>query len=208
MKKLFLYAAILFSLGISAQSQYEKGMEKAFSFWKEGKITEASNLFERIANADKKNWIPAYYVAYVNIISSFGIKEEAALQAKLDKAKLHLDKADELSSNNPEIMIMQALRNTAFIAFDGQKYGMSLSMKNSEIFAKAIELAPNNPRVILQKAEWDMGSARFFGKPIEPYCKDIKRALELAEKEEKKENFEPSWGKSRAEQILKQSCSK
>lgn len=205
MKKIVLFIALICSLSISAQSQYEKGMIKAFELWEQGKITEAANLFERIAKAEKENWIPSYYAGYINIMSSFGIKDEAQLNAKLEKASEHLDNAMLNSPKNPEIMIIQALRNTALIAFDGQKYGMTLSGKNAAIYEQALNLAPNNPRVMLGKAEWDMGAARFFGKSTEPYCKDIAKALEIFKSEKKSEvKFTPSWGQDRAEEVLKQ----
>lgn len=208
MKTLFLFIAILFTLNATSQSQYEKGMEKALELMNQGKFTESSNLFERISNAEKENWVPAYYVGYINAISAFGIKDEAKLKAKLEKVTLFLNKAETASPNNVEIMLIQALHNTAYIAFDGQKYGMTLSGKNAQIFEKAIQIAPNNPRVILQKAEWDMGAAKFFGKSTEPYCKDIQKALELFKKEKVTEKFHPNWGLNRAEQVLKQGCSK
>lgn len=208
MKKLFLFIGVLFALNSTAQSQYEKGMDKAFGLWSEGKTTEASNLFERISKAEKGNWLPSYYAGYVTVISSFGMKDEAALKAKLDKAKAYLNVAASISPNNPEILIMQALHNTAYIAFDGQKYGMTLSGKNAEIYGKAIKISPNNPRVLLSKAEWDMGGAKFFGKSVEPYCKDVKRALELFKTEKVEKKYAPSWGKDRAEQVLKESCGK
>jgi len=209
MKNLFLFIGVIFALNVTAQSSYEKGMNKAFDLWKQGKITEASNLFERVANAEKDNWIPSYYVGYINVLSSFGIKDEATLTSKLEKVKTFLDKAEAISPNNPEIMIIQALHNTAYIAFDGQKYGMTMSGRNAQIFNKAIQIAPTNPRVILQKAEWDMGSASFFGKSTEPYCNDIQKALEMLKSEKKSTvKYAPSWGKERAEQVLKQNCGK
>lgn len=205
MKKIFFFIGVIFALTVNAQSPYEKGMTKAFELWGQGKTTEAANLFERIAKAEKDNWIPSYYAGYINIMSSFGIKDEAQLNAKLEKAGEHLDNALLLSPNNAEIMIIQALKNTAYIAFDGQKYGMTLSAKNAAIYEKASKIAPNNPRVMLGKAEWDMGAARFFGKSTEPYCKDVAKALEIFKTEkESEEKFAPSWGKDRAEEVLKQ----
>jgi len=208
MKKLCLFIGVLFALNASAQTQYEKGMTKAFELWGQGKLTASANLFERISKAEKDNWLPSYYAGYVTVMSAFGIKDEAKLKVTLDKAKGLLGAAETISPNNPEIMIMQALHNTAYIAFDGQKYGMTLSGKNVEIYTKALKIAPNNPRVILGKAEWDMGGAKFFGKSVEPYCKDIQRALELFKTEKVAKKFYPSWGKERAEQVLAQSCGK
>lgn len=208
MKKLFLFVGMIFAINLGAQSQYEKGMNKAFELWNKGKLTESSNLFERIAKAEKENWIPFYYAAYLEIITSFNEKDEAKLKAKLEKASGHLDTGLLYSKDNAEILIIQALLNTSYIKFDGQKYGMSMTGKNEVLFKKAMKLAPNNPRVILQKAEWDMGTARFFGKSLDPYCKDIEKAIELFKKEKKSDvQYPPSWGKERAEKALRQ-CKK
>jgi len=61
---------------VSAQSQFESGMGKAFQLWGEGKNDEASAMFERIASAEKNSWLPNYYVALVNTTASFGIKDK------------------------------------------------------------------------------------------------------------------------------------
>ena len=91
MKKIIGILVLMVSVTVTAQSKYEKGMQKAFSLWQANKITEASQLFERITNAEKQNWLPAYYVATIEITSSFGVKEEAVLDAKLKKAQTFLD---------------------------------------------------------------------------------------------------------------------
>ena len=203
-----LILTILFSLGLNAQSPYEKGMEKAFDLWNQDKLTEASNLFERIAKVENDNWLPAFYAGYTLVLSAFEVKDETTLKLQLDKATDLLNQASNISQNNPEIMIAKALINTAYINFDGQKYGMTLSAKNASIYEKALKIAPENPRVILAKAEWDMGSARFFNQSVEPYCKDVSRALEIFENEQKSSvKFYPNWGKQKAKQILAQ-CEK
>jgi len=178
-------------------------MEEAFNLWEEDKILEASNLFEHIAKAEKDNWLPPFYAGYTLVISAFEVEDEATLKLKIEKATEFLNQASSSSPNNPEIMIVKALANTAYINFDGQKYGMTLSGKNEYIYQTALKIASKNPRVILSKAEWDMGSARFFDNSIEPYCKDIKRALDIFQNEEKSEvKFYPDWGEKRARQIL------
>ena len=202
MKKIILILAFVYAANATAQTQYEKGMTKAFELWENQKNTEAAQLFERIATAEKDNWIPPYYAATLSILSAFEIKDEATLTAKLNKAKVFLDAASKISENNPEIMMSYALLNTAYIAFDGQKYGMTLSGTNTAIYKKALAIAPNNPRVILGKAEWDMGAAKFFGQPIKPFCNDVKRAIELFKKEEQTIKFYPYSGLDRAEKII------
>ena len=204
MKKIVLLLAVVFTITITAQTKYQTGMKKAFSLWDEGKMTEASQLFERISKAEPTKWLPAYYAATVEILGCFGLKDEAVLKAKLTIAQKFIDVAASNSENNPEIIITQALLNLGYIAFDGQKYGMTLSGKTSQLYAKALQIAPKNSRVILGNAEWNMGSARFFGKSTKPYCDEIIRAIDLSKSEKNDMEFYPKFQSKRAAQVLKQ----
>ncbi len=203
MQKLALLIAMIISTMVQAQN-YEEGMQKAFELWGQNQTTEASNLFERIANAEQDNWLPAYYAANINVLSSFGEQDKEKLTAKLDKAKELLGIAKAISPNNPELMVLEALMHTAWIAYDGATFGMTLSPTVMSLYAKAEVIAPDNPRVVFSKAEWDMGSARFFGQDTAPFCKDIKRAVQLFDTFKPESPFHPNWGKERAQQVLAQ----
>lgn len=207
MKKITLVFAFIFAVSISAQTPYEKGMTKAFALWGQQKNTEAVQLFERIASAEKDNWLPPYYAATVLIIDGFSIKDETKLTTQLNKAQELLDDASAISKNNPEIIITQAMLNTVYVAFDGQKYGMTLSGENIQLYAAALKIAPNNPRVVLGKAQWDIGGATFFGQSTKPFCKEIERSIELFKKEKPAGKFHPFGGIERAQEALKQ-CEK
>ena len=202
MKNLLVVTIFLVGTMAMAQDQYSKGMQKAFALWGEGKTTEASNLFERISTVELDNWLPVYYAAQINTIISFGEKDKDKLTQQLGKAQEFIDLAKAISPDNPEILVQQAMINTAWIAFDGATYGMELSGKNAVLYSKALELAPLNPRVVFSKAEWDMGSARYFGKDITPYCKDVERALELFVNFKPESDFHPNWGQDRAQMVL------
>ncbi|UJH67761.1 hypothetical protein [Allomuricauda sp. SCSIO 65647] len=204
MKKLIILTLLFTSFATNAQDKYTKGMEKAFQLWSAQKNLDASNLFERIAMAEQDNWLPYYYVALVNTTVSFGEKDVEKLTQQLEKAKEFIDIAKSISPENAEILVMEAMINTAWIAFDGATYGMTLSGKNAQLYQKALALAPDNPRVVFSKAEWDMGSARFFGQDTTPYCKDVDRALQLFANFSNDTPFYPSWGKDRAERVSKQ----
>lgn len=203
MKKVMIIALILINTAVLAQDQYTIEMQKAFKLWGEGQIAEASNLFERITTAEPDNWLPAYYVSQVNTVASFGEKDKGKLTQQLEKAQEFVDLALAVSPDNPEILVQQALVHTAWVAFDGATYGMTLSGKVEALYAKALQLAPENPRVVLSKAEWDMGSAKFFGQDTAPYCKDVERSMELFANFKAASSFHPNWGKERAEQIVK-----
>ncbi|MFK7813623.1 MAG: hypothetical protein AB8B59_14110 [Maribacter sp.] len=207
MKKVIAIALFLTSTVVFAQDQYSKGMQKAFQLWGEGKTTEASNMFERISNAEMDNWLPYYYVAQINTIVSFGEKDKEKLTQQLEKAQEFIDLAKAISPDNPEILVQQAMTQTAWIAFDGATYGMTLSGKVVANYAKAAQLAPNNPRVVFSKAEWDMGSAAYFGQDTALYCKDVERSIELFDTFKPESDFHPNWGKDRA-QATSENCKK
>ena len=207
MKKLLFIALTLVFVNVQSQSQYEKGMSKAFELWGSGDMTAAEQLFERIAKAEKDAWLPYYYVAQINSLKSWEEKDVNVLKAQLDKAQEYIDIAKSISPNNPEIMVMQAHVYTNWVAFDGATYGMKYGGVIAEIYNKALGLAPKNPRVVYNKAEWDMGSARYFGKDTAPYCEDIKKSIALFDSFEPETEFSPNWGKERAEQVLAQ-CKK
>lgn len=201
----YLIVFMTAQLGITAQnSPYEEGMKNGIALWQEGKPAEATQLFERIAAAEKENWIPSYYTAYLNTMYAFQLKDLEKLTLHLEKAQKYVDMAKTASPNNPEVLVLQALIHTAWISYDGQTYGMKLSGLTTELHQKAMALAPDNPRVVLANAEWNMGSARFFGKDTTPYCKDIAKALELFATFKTETPFHPSWGKERALQLVKE----
>ena len=204
MKKVILILSLVITAATYAQDAYTKGMQKAFQLWGEGKTVDASNMFERIANAEMDNWLPYYYVASIHTIAAFGEKDKEKLSQRLGIAQEFINTASRISPNNPEIMVQQAITHTAWIAFDGATYGITLSGKVASLYAQALQLAPDNPRVVFSKAEWDMGSAKYFGKDTAPYCKDVERSLELFDTFKAESAFHPNWGKERAETLLSQ----
>ncbi|MAO07417.1 MAG: hypothetical protein CL596_01750 [Alteromonas sp.] len=206
MKNLLIIITALLSFSAIAQTQYEKGMEKAFDLWQNEKPWEAANLFERIANVETDNWLPPFYVAQVNVLYSFNEKDEEKLTAQLKKAQDFLNDAKALSKENAEILVLQAQLYTAWIVFDGQKYGMTYSPKIAQLYEEAYKIEPENPRVAFGKVEWDMGTARWFGKDTTPFCKDLKKAVALFETYEPKGKFYPSGGKEYAKQSLEKNC--
>ncbi|NNK76535.1 MAG: hypothetical protein HKP42_10800 [Maribacter sp.] len=203
MKKAIVLTLLCIGTLAYGQDKFNAGMQKAFELWGEGKIAESSNLFERISAAEPDNWLPVYYGSQVNTVASFGEQDKERLTQQLEKAQEFVDLAKAISPDNPEILVQQALIHTAWVAFDGATYGMTLSGKVTAIYQKALQLDPNNPRVVFSKAEWDMGSAKFFGQDIAPYCKDVEHALELFANFKPESPYHPNWGKERAEEIVK-----
>lgn len=207
MKNIFTILVFAATLAVSAQGKFEAGMQKAMGFWGEGKTTEASALFERIAAAEPNQWLPNYYVALVNVTTAFQTKDKATITALLDKAQQALDVELAKNANNAELYVIQALIHTAWIVYDPMTNGMVYSGKAMEAYQKAEILDPKNPRVVFGKAEFEIGGARYFGKDTKPMCAEIDRAIGLFQNEKPETPLHPKWGLDRALEAQKE-CNK
>ncbi|MDT0647327.1 hypothetical protein RM545_11560 [Zunongwangia sp. F260] len=209
-KKIFCCLSfLLMVLWVNGQSKYETGMDKAFEFWGDEQISEAANVFERIAIAEENNWVPYYYASQIKIVESFEMTDAVKKEQQLEQAQELLDKAGQYAGeDNVEVMVLQGLLHTAYITMEPSVYGMKLSPVISNIYEDAAKIAPRNPRVILSKAEWNMGAAKFFGRDPKEYCKDLKKSLELFSDFEPEEKYAPEWGESRARQLIVETCGK
>lgn len=197
-KTFFLILALILSQMTLAQENFDKGMTRAFQLWEEGKSNEASALFERIASAEKENWLPNYYVALVNTTSAFRTKDIKEIEGFLAKAQTSLDAELDKDANNPELLVMQAMIHTAWIAHDPMTNGQKLSGKVMQLYEQAETIAPNNPRVIFSKAQFEMGTARFFGTDLQPICRQVKKSIILFDNFKPESDFHPKWGKDQA----------
>ena len=185
------------------QSQYAQGMGKAFQLWGEGKNTEASAMFERIATAEPNNWLPNYYVALDNTTTSFQTKDTQTVNALLTKAQDALDTEMVKDQNNPEILVMQAMIYTSWVVLDPMTNGQKYSAKVIELYDKANAIAPENPRPIFCKAEYEIGGAKYFGTDTKPMCDQIAKSIELFGTFKPETPFSPKWGLDRAQTALK-----
>lgn len=189
---------------LSAQTQFEQGMGKAMQLWGAGKDTEAVATFERIASVEKTNWLPNYYIAFINTIDAFNPKNKEQVPALLAKAQDAIDNATAISPNNPEIMVVQAMIYTAWIVQDPMTNGQKYSALAMEQYNKALVIDPNNPRVVFSKAEFEIGGAKYWGIDTKPMCAAIAKSIELFANFKPESQFHPSWGLDRAQEKLKE----
>lgn len=198
MTKIIIAFTLFITSLVSAQGQFEQGMGKAFQLWGEGKNTEASDMFERIAAAEKTSWLPNYYVALVNTTTAFGIKDKEQINLLLIKAQNALDIEMAKDQNNAELLVMQAMIHTAWIVYDPMTNGQKLSGTVMELYGKALAIAPENPRVVFSKADFEIGGARFWKTDTKPMCAQIEKAIGLFATFKPETPFSPKWGLERA----------
>ncbi|CAD0004457.1 MULTISPECIES: tetratricopeptide repeat protein [Flavobacterium] len=192
---------------LSAQTQFEQGMGKAFGLWKEGKNAEASAMFERIAAADKTSYLPNYYVALINTTAVFTEKDKTKIDLLLTKAQDALDKEIIKDQNNAELYVLQALIYTGYVVADPMTNAMKYSGKVMEAYAKAKAIDPNNPRAVFGEADYQLGGAKWTGVDTKPLCVQVDKAIELFGNFKPETQFSPKWGLERALEAQK-NCKK
>lgn len=207
MEKVLIILALTISGLIQGQENFEQQMDKAFQLLEEGKNEEALATFENVASTEEENWLPNYYIALITTRSAFETRNFNTMSDLLGMAQNSIDIELDKNQNNVELLVMQALIYTAWIAFDPMSYGQKLTPSVNQLYTKAEAIAPNNPRVILGKAQFEMGTAQFFGSETKPICAQIERSIKLFDNFIAESKYGPTWGKNQAITIIK-TCNK
>lgn len=203
MTKIITFIAILICGLLTAQTTFEKEMKRALQTWKQGKPAEAVTQFEQIASVEKTNWLPNYYIALINTNRAFSEQDKTKMLLLIESAQKAQDVCNSLALENPEILVIQAMIHTANIVYDPMKNGQKLSGDVMYILNKAYKIAPENPRVVFQKASFEIGMAQYFGQDSKPMCAQIEKAIELFATFKPETALHPSWGLDRATVELK-----
>jgi len=203
MKTLIITTALLISSLLTAQTSFEQGMGKSLGLWGEGKAQEASALMERIAAAEKSNWLPNYYVALINTTEAFNPANKEKVPAMIIKAQDAIDNATLISPNNDEIMVVQAMLYTVVLLQDPMTNGVKYTGLVMEQYGNALAINPNNPRAVFSKAEFEIGSAKYWGTDTKPMCAQIEKSIQLFANFKPETPFSPKWGLDRAQEALK-----
>ena len=204
MKALITIALLLCAQWTFAQTPYEKAMNQALEQWSAGNTTQASAMFERIANAERENWIPKYYQALTLITASFTKADPEEKNTLLNKVNSIIP-ADEKELNS-EWYVLKAMCLTSEMISDPMNLAMKLSPTIIANYQKATAIDPTNPRAIYGLAEFNIQSKKFMGGSTEQECKDLQKALSLFATAKKDILFHPNWGKERVEALVAQ-CS-
>ncbi len=203
MTKIITIIAMFVASIVSAQTQFDQGMKKALQTWKNGNSTEALVQFEKIASVEKTNWLPNYYIALINTTQAFGEQDKTKMLSLIESAQKAQDFCNDLAMDNPEVLVMQAMIHTASIVYDPMTNGQKLSGDVMYILNKAYKIAPENPRVVFQKASFEIGMAQYFGQDTKPMCAQIEKSIELFATFKPETAFHPSWGLDRAQEAVK-----
>src|SRR5437588_3066949 len=107
-------------------SAMKKNIDMLDSAMSKGNAKELANNFERIADAEKTQWLPYYYAAYCNVLSTYIEKDKTKVDAEADKAEELIAKAETLSGKeNSEIDVIKSMIASAHMMVDPQSRFMT-----------------------------------------------------------------------------------
>jgi hypothetical protein len=205
-----LMATGLFAQGDNAPSEkYVKAMEALVpaidtTHTQDG-LSELANAFERIANAEKTQWLPFYYAAFCCIGKAnmyFIAQDPSMIDPLMDKAEPLLNKAEELEKNNSEIFCLKKMFNSCKMMADPMNRFMVYGAAASQALATAKKLDPENPRVYLQEGIDKYYTPEQYGGSKEEGKKLFEEAAKKMETFKPASSIHPSWGASQIKYFL------
>ena len=201
-KGFFVLTALLLAVATFAQSEkYVKAMEALVpvvdTTHSQDGLTELANSLERIANAEKTQWLPFYYAAlcYINKANMYyQTQEPDKIDPLMDKAEPMLTKADELEKDNSEIFCLKKMFNSGKMMADPMNRFMTYKPLADAALETAKKFNPENPRVYLLEGIDQYYIPEQYGGNKEEGKKLFREAVKRMETFKPASSIHPSWG--------------
>jgi hypothetical protein len=217
MKKYILSSLFLLavSAGFAQSEKYLKAMEAKViavdTTRTPAALVELANTFERIADAEKTQWLPYYYAALAQINSGYmGMSGADAMKGGLtavvdpiaDRAEALLNKAEALSKDNSEIYVVKKMIAGLRMMGDPMNRFMTYGMQAGEALATAKKLNKENPRVYYLEGQDKFYTPEQYGGSKS----EAKRLFELAMEKfaafKPESAIAPNWGRGNTQYFL------
>ncbi|MBL7702374.1 MAG: hypothetical protein JNM14_08995 [Ferruginibacter sp.] len=209
MKKLFLLAAVAFLTTASlAQSEKFMASMKAniaaidTSFKNPQNLLDLANKFERIATAEKNQWLPYYYAALCQVNYTYMEKDKTKVDAIADKATELIDKADALNANNSEISCIKSMIASAHMMVDPMQRYMEYGTESQTHLETAMQQDPANPRPEYLKGQGLKYTPEQFGGGCATAKPVLQSSLAKYNAFKPASDIHPNWGKQRVEMLI------
>jgi hypothetical protein len=160
-----------------------------------------SNNFERIALAEKSDWISYYYAANCRISQAAYMTDKNSTDMLADKAEALLDKADSLSKDNSEIYCLYYLLSYIRIKADPMGRYQQYGPMAAEYIGLAKQLNPANPRTWLCEAQVVLNTPEAFGGGKNVARPLLEKSMEAFELFKPVTDISPNWGAKTARQL-------
>jgi hypothetical protein len=195
--------------GFSQSDKYMAAMQRNLgamdsSFSNPPSLLSLANTFERIAEAEKNQWLPYYYAALCQVNYGFMVTDKTQSDIIADKATALINKADSLSPKNSEISCVKSMIASCHLMVNPQQRYMQYGQESNTEMENAMEQDPTNPRPYLLKGQ----SLKYTPEQFGGGCKTAKPALQTAIDKflvyKPASELHPTWGLQRVKQLMKE----
>lgn len=211
MKKLFLSTTVLLiTVAVLAQNEkFTTVMKKNLaamdtSFRNPANLLAVANNFERVASAEKNQWLPYYYAALCQVNYGFLEQDKSKVDGYADKATLLISKADSLSPNNSEISCVKSMIASCHMMVDPMQRWKEYGQESSINMDVAMQQDPNNPRPYFLKGQGLKFTPEQFGGGCTTAKPQLQIALDKYAAFKPVNEISPNWGKERVEMLIKE----
>ena len=209
MKNLLLIICGCF-LMLSSFAQNEKfvtAMKKNLSemdsaFKNPANLLSLANNFERIATAEKKEWLPYYYAAFCQVNYGFMEKDKSKVDAIADKATELINKADSLNPNNSEISCIKSMIASCHMMVNPMQRWQEYGAESNSNMEAAMAQDPTNPRPYFLKGQGLKYTPEQFGGGCKTALPVLQTALEKYASFKAASDIHPNWGKEISQQLV------
>jgi len=199
---LMAFGSILYA-GESPDSLFIAGkthLAGAVNSWDITELMAARSYFERLADAGKMEWLSRYYTGLAsNRIVQYYLGQNDKKQARrfVDDAIGQLERSIELKDSFAE---SYALLSNLLGTKIGLKpiLGMRLGAKSGVLMSKAMQLDPNNPRVLLISGQNAFYTPKMFGGGKNKSMEKLTRAVACFDTATVQNPVLPEWGHEEA----------
>ena len=204
---LVLLAVVSFSTASMAQSdKYTGAMSSKIAELDSAKTADdflaSSAAFQRIADAEKNQWLPYYYAAYTQAVYSLLKNDQPNNDQYADKVEALLAKAEALQPKNSEIELIRSITATMRLLVDPQNRYQVYGPAIEKALETSKSLDPTNPRPYYIQGQ----NLRFTPEQFGGGCGTAKPVLEEAIK--KFDTFKPAsplhptWGRKQVADLI------
>ena len=194
---LFVFSLLL--TGWSQEPRYEKAMikniEQLDSAITKGGFNELANNFERIASAEKDQWLPYYYAAYSQVMYAYTQQDLSKIDPIATKATDLINQAKVLAEGaNSEIYVIESMIASALISVDPNVRWVQYGKTSLVSMQKAQAADPTNPRAFYLEAISLCISPPEFGGDRAKSVEMLNRVMTMHDEFKPASAIHPTWG--------------
>jgi len=210
MKKVFLSTVVLFvTVAVFAQSEkFTAAMKKNLdamdaSFKNPADLLTMADNFERIAAAEKNQWLPYYYAAFCQVNNGFMEQDKDKVDGIADRATALIAKADSLSPSNSEISCIKSMIASCHMMVNPMQRWQEYGPESNSNMEAAMQQDPANPRPYYLKGQGLKYTPEQFGGGCKTAKPELQTALDKYASFKPASELNPNWGKAQVEKLLK-----